>query len=84
MYINGTHVAQASIYDAVHLGDPPLDHVAEALVVDIKVLSAHGALGPLFEFVLPMAAAEQFSRNPGREKKKRRTPVLARLFPELP
>jgi hypothetical protein len=58
--IYGTHVAQAGIYDAVHLGDPPLDDIAEPLVVDVKVLSAHGALGPLFKFVLTMAAADGF------------------------
>lgn len=60
MYTPGkydTHVAQASIYDAVHLGDPPFDDIAEPFVVDVKVLSAHGALCPLFKFVLTMSAA---------------------------
>ena len=56
----GTHVAQAGIYNAVHLGDPPLYDIAEPFVVDVKVLTAHGALCPLFEFVLTMSAAGCF------------------------
>ena len=69
--IYGTHVAQAGIYDAVHLGDPPLDDVAEVFVVDVKVLSAHRALGPLFEFVLTMTAAKGFGPLCGSRKRKK-------------
>jgi len=71
----------------MHLRNPPLDDVAEAFVVDIKVLSAHRALGPLFKFVLPMAGANGFSlsnRGDPGGRERRRTPVLAHLFPELP
>jgi hypothetical protein len=76
LVIYGTHVAQAGIYDTVHLGDSPLDYVAEALVVDIKVLSAHGALGPLFKLVLPMAA-DGFSPSWGTQVEKKKG---ARLY----
>jgi hypothetical protein len=39
----------------MHLSNPPLHYVAEALVVDIKILPAHRTLCPLFEFVLTVA-----------------------------
>jgi hypothetical protein len=47
-----THIAQARIYDAMHLGNSPLHYIAEVFVVDIKVLPAHRTLCPFFEFVL--------------------------------
>jgi hypothetical protein len=47
-----THITQARIYHAMHLGNSPLHYVAEARIVDIKVLSAHGTLCPFFKFVL--------------------------------
>jgi hypothetical protein len=46
----------------MHLGNSPLDHVAEALVVDIKVLPAHRTLCPFFEFVLTVANREGISQ----------------------
>ena len=57
-----THIAQARVDDTMHLGNSPLDHVAEALVVDIKVLPAHRTLCPFFEFVLTVANREGISR----------------------
>ena len=53
--LSQTHIAQACVYNAVHLGNTPLHYVAEALVVDIKVLPPHGTLCPFFEFVLTVA-----------------------------
>ena len=46
----------------MHLGNSPLGYVAEALVVDIKVLPAHRTLCPFFEFVLTVANREGISR----------------------
>jgi len=49
----------------MHLGNPPLGYVAEALVIDIKVLPAHRTLCPFFEFVLTVADREEISRFEG-------------------
>ena len=43
----------------MHFGYPPLHYVAEALVIDIKVLPAHRTLCPLFEFVLAVAITNE-------------------------
>jgi len=57
-----THIAQTRVDDAMHVGNSPLDYVAEALVVDIKVLPAHRTLCPFLEFVLTVANREGISR----------------------
>ncbi len=57
-----THIAQTRVDDAMHVSNSPLDYVAEALVVDIKVLPAHRTLCPFFEFVLTVANREGISR----------------------
>jgi len=76
----------------MHLGNSPLDYVAEALVVDIKVLPAHRTLCPFFEFILTVANREEISRFgaqrppfqfPG-QKQRKLTLVSAHLFPEWP
>ena len=80
-----TYIAQTRIYDAVHLGNPPLHYVAQALVVDIKVLPAHRTLCPFFEFVLTVAT----TNGPGSlvnsgQKVKELTLVSSHLFPRSP
>jgi hypothetical protein len=61
-WIRGTHVAQACIYNTMHFGDSPFHYVAEALVVDVEVLSAHRPLSAFFEFVLTVAVGQQIGR----------------------
>ena len=81
----------------MHLGNSPLGYVAEALVVDIKVLPAHRTLCPFFEFVLTVADREEISRfegpkapfsvsggRRGRREERNLTLVSAHLFPEWP
>jgi hypothetical protein len=72
----------------MHVGNSPLDYVAEALVVDIKVLPAHRTLCPFFEFILTVANKEEISRSEtqrgARREKRRLTLVSAHLFPEWP
>lgn len=89
-----THIAQTRVDDAMHVGNSPLDYVAEALVVDIKVLPAHRTLCPFFEFVLTVANRKGISRlgtqRPplqfprGEREKRKLTLVSAHLFPEWP
>jgi hypothetical protein len=49
----------------MHFGNSPLDYIAKAFVVDIKVLSAHRTLCPFFEFILTVTmASESVSFDP--------------------
>jgi hypothetical protein len=55
----------------MHLGNPPLHYVAEALVVDIKVLPAHRPLCPFFEFVLTVAVTNKSGPLANRGKRRK-------------
>jgi hypothetical protein len=43
----------------MHFGNSPFHYIAEALVVDVEVLSAHRPLSAFFEFILTVAAANK-------------------------
>jgi len=47
----------------MHLGNSPFHYVAEACIVDIKVLPAHGTLCPFLEFVLAVTYEENGIRS---------------------
>lgn len=50
-----TDIPQTRVNDPSHLGDSPLDNIAEMLVIDVIVLLSHRSLGTFFEFVLTVA-----------------------------
>ena len=77
-----TYIAQTRIYDAVHLGNPPLHYVAQALVVDIKVLPAHRTLCPFFEFVLTVATTNGpgFLVNSDRVRRRKSSRLYQAIF----
>ena len=50
-----TDIPQTRIDYPSHLGDSPLDNIAEMLVIYVIVLLAHRSLSTFFEFVLTVA-----------------------------
>ena len=63
-----THVAELVVYVTPHLGYPPLDDVAERLVVDVEVLTADRALCSLLEFILPVSVCKSHGRLWSQER----------------